>query len=149
MVKNIPLGPSEVQPHDSWIRQNVRSFKSCGKKKKWIARIFLWFLDSCLDSRTLRESRNLLWSSTIHTAACQWIFLSMAKVSNFYFNDIKSRITWSVHYFMEEHLCPFQLCGIDQLWNIAVQVRSSEVSWAAITYLNSLYINGKHTFIFL
>ncbi|CAH3140586.1 unnamed protein product [Pocillopora meandrina] len=35
------------------------------------------------------------------------------------------------------------LCGIDQLWNIAVQVRSSEVSWAAITYLNSLYINAN------
>lgn len=33
MVKNITLGPSEVQPHDSWIRQNVRSFKSCWKKK--------------------------------------------------------------------------------------------------------------------
>ena len=48
-----------------------------------------------------------------------------------------------------KNICLFQLCGIDQLWNIAVQVRSSEVSWAAITYLNSLYINGKHTFIFL
>ncbi|XP_027055599.1 ubiquitin carboxyl-terminal hydrolase 34-like [Pocillopora damicornis] len=38
---------------------------------------------------------------------------------------------------------PSKLCGIDQLWNIAVQVRSSEVSWAAITYLNSLYINAN------
>ena len=34
MVKNITLGPNEVQPHDPWIRQNVRSFKSCWKKKK-------------------------------------------------------------------------------------------------------------------
>ena len=37
----------------------------------------------------------------------------------------------------------FQVCGIDQLWNIAVQAKSTEVSWAAISYLNSLYINGK------
>lgn len=41
----------------------------------------------------------------------------------------------------------FQLCGIDQLWKIAVQARSTEVSWAAISYLNSLYINGKQYFI--
>jgi ubiquitin carboxyl-terminal hydrolase 34 len=33
--------------------------------------------------------------------------------------------------------------GIDQLWNIAVQAKSLEVSMAAINYLNSLYINGK------
>ncbi|PFX25818.1 Ubiquitin carboxyl-terminal hydrolase 34 [Stylophora pistillata] len=38
---------------------------------------------------------------------------------------------------------PTKLCGIDQLWNIAVQAKSSEVSWAAITYLNSLYINAN------
>ncbi|KAL9953976.1 hypothetical protein ACROYT_G041461 [Oculina patagonica] len=38
---------------------------------------------------------------------------------------------------------PTKLCGIDQLWNIAVQARSTEVSWAAISYLNSLYINAN------
>lgn len=36
-----------------------------------------------------------------------------------------------------------KLYGIDQLWNIAVQARSTEVSWAAISYLNSLYINAN------
>lgn len=38
---------------------------------------------------------------------------------------------------------PTKPCGIDQLWKIAVQARSTEVSWAAISYLNSLYINAN------
>ncbi|EDO36755.1 predicted protein, partial [Nematostella vectensis] len=32
--------------------------------------------------------------------------------------------------------------GIDQVWNIAIQAKSTEVSMAAMKYLNSLYING-------
>ena len=45
------------------------------------------------------------------------------------------------------HFSYLQFCGIDQLWNIAVQAKSTEVSWAAITYLNSLYINGNHSLL--
>lgn len=39
---------------------------------------------------------------------------------------------------------PDAVYGIDQLWEIAVQAQSTEVSMDAISYLNSLYINGKY-----
>ena len=35
-----------------------------------------------------------------------------------------------------------QVCGLDQLWNVALKARHSKVSQEAIGYLNSLYING-------
>ncbi|KAG2467434.1 UBP34 hydrolase, partial [Polypterus senegalus] len=36
-----------------------------------------------------------------------------------------------------------ELCGMDQLWGIALRAQSADVSRAAIQYINSYYINGK------
>ncbi|XP_062912032.1 ubiquitin carboxyl-terminal hydrolase 34 isoform X4 [Mobula hypostoma] len=36
-----------------------------------------------------------------------------------------------------------QLCGMDQLWGIALRAQTADVSLAAIQYINSYYINGK------
>lgn len=35
-----------------------------------------------------------------------------------------------------------QLCGMDQLWGIALRAQSADISRAAIQYINSYYING-------
>uniref|UniRef100_A0A4W3GN70 Ubiquitin carboxyl-terminal hydrolase 34 n=1 Tax=Callorhinchus milii TaxID=7868 RepID=A0A4W3GN70_CALMI len=36
-----------------------------------------------------------------------------------------------------------ELCGMDQLWGIALRAQTADVSRAAIQYINSYYINGK------
>lgn len=36
-----------------------------------------------------------------------------------------------------------QLCGMDQLWGIALRAQSADISRAAIQYINSYYINGE------
>uniref|UniRef100_A0A8C9UXP2 Ubiquitin carboxyl-terminal hydrolase 34 n=1 Tax=Scleropages formosus TaxID=113540 RepID=A0A8C9UXP2_SCLFO len=36
-----------------------------------------------------------------------------------------------------------ELCGMDQLWGIALRAQSADISRAAIQYINSYYINGK------
>uniref|UniRef100_W5NGU5 Ubiquitin carboxyl-terminal hydrolase 34 n=1 Tax=Lepisosteus oculatus TaxID=7918 RepID=W5NGU5_LEPOC len=36
-----------------------------------------------------------------------------------------------------------ELCGMDQLWGIALRAQSADVSRTAIQYINSYYINGK------
>lgn len=40
------------------------------------------------------------------------------------------------------HVC-VQLCGMDQLWGIALRAQSADISRAAIQYINSYYINGE------
>lgn len=41
------------------------------------------------------------------------------------------------------YLCVcLQLCGMDQLWGIALRAQSADISRAAIQYINSYYING-------
>lgn len=40
-------------------------------------------------------------------------------------------------------LCRPQLCGMDQLWGIALRAQSADISRAAIQYINSYYINGQ------
>ncbi|KTG46700.1 hypothetical protein cypCar_00027517, partial [Cyprinus carpio] len=36
-----------------------------------------------------------------------------------------------------------ELCGMDQLWGIALRAQSADISRAAIQYINSYYISGK------
>ena len=67
-----------------------------------------------------------------------WQTWMLKQISLEWSSVIKNNNNWILH--------SLQPCGIDQLWKIAVQARSTEVSWAAISYLNSLYINGKHHF---
>ncbi|XP_051939696.1 ubiquitin carboxyl-terminal hydrolase 34 isoform X4 [Hippocampus zosterae] len=38
-----------------------------------------------------------------------------------------------------------ELCGMDQLWGIALRARSTDISRAAIQYINSYYINAGKT----